>query len=213
METYNDELILLDNGEAIENVVEENRHKNDINDGYIIIDEETIEFSERCILEEKVFMIIPTSFDIMVEEDIEVKYPLEDRPQVIFTNLDTSINITISQRRDQILQNDQVEALKNIIQDNVKEEHSDLKLIGDGVFCVEENNIAYFDFMSSAVDSEMYNLLYVLSLDSTLILGSFNCIQEYMADWKDIFLQMLQSTRLVKGVDFNKLLSSNNALV
>ena len=197
METYDDEFIFLGekepDNEDVESVAVEEKYNHNINDGYVVINEEKLEFTKRDIYEGIVFMTMPTSFEPMPIKQAKAKYPEYDRPGVIFTNLETTINATLSYQRKEPLENDGVEELKNIIQNGLLEELPKLKIIESGMLSINELNIAYFDFVTLVSRSQVYNLIYIFSLEGILVVGSFNCLKEDMGDWRDIFFQMMNS--------------------
>ena len=200
METYDDKLVFLGDkepdNEKVEIVVVEEKYNHDINSGYVIINEEKLGFSKRDIFEGIVFMTMPNSFELMPIKQAMAKYPSYDRPGVIFTNPETNINVTLSYQRNEPLENDGVEELKNSIQDSILEELPKLKIIESNVISVNELNIAYFDFIASVSRSQVYNLIYIFSLEGVLVIGSFNCLKEDMVSWKEIFFQMIHSISL-----------------
>ena len=93
--------------------------------------------------------------------------------------------------------NDQTDEVKNAIQEVVMRLHPASKVIDSTVIDALGHNIAYFDFVSAAIDTNVYNLMFFFSLRGTLLMGSFNCLQQDMEDWKEVFIQMLQSIKFL----------------
>jgi hypothetical protein len=48
------------------------------------------------ILSNKIEVLIPESFDIMSEEMLKHKYPLETRPTLVYTNEDGTVNVAFN---------------------------------------------------------------------------------------------------------------------
>lgn len=80
----------------------------------IYIKEEKYEFVETFLFEDKMSVMLPKSFGDMPKELAQIKYPMEQRPQVIKTNEVTDINFTFS-LVEQPLTNDKVESITEYI--------------------------------------------------------------------------------------------------
>ena len=170
-------------------------HINNILDGYIIIDDDKIPFERRGIFNGRLSVIMPESFIIMPKELAELKYPYTQRPEEIYTNSETTVNFTISYKNDKA-SNDDIPRAKDIIQQAVMRVHAASKVIDSETISVSDLNIAYFDFVTPAIDMDIYNVLFFFSLDSRIMLGSFNCPQVNMDVWKPVLVQMLESLRI-----------------
>jgi hypothetical protein len=170
---------------------------NDINNGYIVIEETRISFDEREIIDGKLYMTIPSDFELMPLELAKFKYPNENRPDIIFTNEEGSININFALTGDD-LKNEEVEDAKNYLQEVMSKMNPSSKIISNSVI-EEETRIGYFDFISPAIDGEIYNLMFLFSLDGEFVLGTFNCMDFDMAGWLEIAGQMIRSIRVIQG--------------
>jgi len=93
-------------------------------------------------------------------------------------------------------------SVKKFFQPNLRERWVKMnpsgKIISSSVI-EAETRIGHFDFVSPAIDGEIYNLMFVFSLDGQFILGTFNCMHFDMACWLEVAGQMLRSIRVVKG--------------
>jgi len=198
MKTYGDEdfIFLANELENQRNKQEEPEYENHINDGYIIIAHTKFPFKEEVISDDEFSMILPEMFSVMSHEMAQIKYPSQSRPDFILTNPETTINLTFFHKDDEVTNAD-IEEVKNAIQEIMMRLHPTSKVIDSTVIEVQERNIAYFDFVSSAIDTNVYNLMFFFSLSGTLLMGSFNCLHQDMDDWKEIFIQMLQSVKFL----------------
>ena len=167
--------------------------QNDINDGYVVIRGSNIPFDEREIIENRLFMTVPTEFALLPQELAKTKYPNENRPDIIFSNEIGSINITFSLTGDP-LKDDDVKGTGEHLQQIIIKMNPSCGIISSEV--IEENvRIGYFDFISPAIDGEIYNLMFIFSLEGEFILGTFNCMHQDMNNWQEIAIQMLGSIR------------------
>lgn len=73
-----------------------------IKEGQLTIEDEMIEFAESSFYEDHIRMFIPTAFEEMEPELMDIKYPSSRRPDYIYTSESTSINITMKMMEQQI---------------------------------------------------------------------------------------------------------------
>jgi hypothetical protein len=174
-------------------------HINNILDEYVIIDDEKIPFRRRTVLNKQLSVIMPEKFAIMSKQLAEIKYPSVNRPGEIYTNSETTINFSLTHTKDAAT-NEGIPEIKEAFQQIITRMHPASNIIDSVVLDVSGLNIAYFDFVTPALDMDIYNVTFVFSLDKRIVVGSFNCPQESMDEWKPLLAQMLQSTE----VKYNK---------
>jgi len=129
--------------------------QNDIDNGYAVIDEIRIPFSDREIIEKKLFMTMPQEFTILSLENAKAKYPSEDRPDIIYSNEDGSINISFTITKDYLVDGEVADA-RDYLQEIMEKINPSIKITSISVF---EGKIrgGYFDFISPALDGEIFN--------------------------------------------------------
>ena len=125
---------------------------------------------------------IPKDFGIMSQEYLEVKYPLEDRPSLVYTNEDGSINIGYSVKETSLDNDEAEETTKQVA--NIYDDIFDS--VDFDIIKKDEHNIGMLKFISPAVDSNIYNHLMIMSVDGKVVMVSFNCMEKDMDEWKDV---------------------------
>lgn len=170
-------------------------HENNILDGYIIMNEEKIPFVRRDVYNGRLSFILPEAFAIMPKELAEIKYPSIQRPDEIYSNNETTVNFTVSLKNDTAT-NEDIPNAKDAIQQAVMRVYAASKVIDSETIEVADLNIAFFDFVTPAIDMDVYNMLFFFSLDDRIMLGSFNCPQEDMDVWKPVVTQILESVEV-----------------
>lgn len=63
---------------------------------------------------------------------------------------------------------------------------------------VDEKNIGYFDFKSSAIDDFLYNFIFLLEFQEKTVMGTFSCSFSEYEEWKDIVIQMVNTIKVNK---------------
>ena len=138
--------------------------------------------------------MLPTTFVTMPQSMVRVKYQSENRPQIIKTSLDTSVNFTFSlvpqEVRPEQLRS-LVSQLKAVIQRmnpantfyDMKEEQT-----------ASQIPICWFDYKGFAIDEQVYYIMFALPWkDKQLIHGTFNCKYSDMNEWKEAARQAILS--------------------
>lgn len=168
-----------------------NQEHTDLESG-MYIEDELVEFERTSLFNGKMDIMLPASFVDLPPNLAKIKYPSEQRPQIIKTSLDTSVNMTFSLygmgiRGDQTI--GAAEEFKMIIKKmnpsytfyDLKEEKQD------------NLHISWFDFKSFCADTPAYNIMYITPIHGHLMHGIFNCPYKKVAEWKEAAHRMVLS--------------------
>jgi len=192
MDTRVDEKILDFINEA-----EKRKARKDICNGPIKIGERYYEFEESEFFDEKLKIYIPKDFEDMPLDARKLKYPSESRPEIIKSNEDGSIAITLN-IIDSPLDEERVEELKDGMKMIIKKTNPANVFYEDGVLEVDSKNIGFFEFKSSAINDFLYNVMFFLEFGGKTLMGSFSCLYTNYEDWRDITFQVIKTVRVVK---------------
>lgn len=174
---------------------------NNIYEG-VYINHHMYEFEKENLFQDSMSIMLPKDFITMPTKMAKIKYPSESRPQIIKTDYSGSINFTFSLFNMPIKENQIEGACKNF-----------KKLLRNlqpsNTFFDEENRtsngkcISLFDYKSNAVDCQVYNIVYVTSINGNILHGIFNCRYVDMEKWKPIANQVIDSIEEI-GSDLNE---------
>lgn len=163
-----------------------------IETGFYIKDE-LVEFERIGIPPIQISLMLPNSFLTMPPALMKVKYQSENRPQIIKTSLDTSINFTFS-RLPQFIKNEQVSLAAKQFRLIIQKVNPANVFFDEGEVFVGTSTLCWFDYKSYAVDEHVYNLMYVMPLRGGAMLhGVFNCQHKDKDEWKGAALQAILS--------------------
>lgn len=180
------------------NEAEKREEKKDICSGSVKIGDRYYEFEETEFFEEKLKLYIPKDFEDMPLEGRKFKYPSENRPEIIKCNEDGSIAITLN-IIDSPLDEEHVEMLRDMMKSINQRLNPANIFFDEGILEIDEKNIGYFDFKSSAIDDFLYNFVFLLELQEKTLMGTFSCSFSEYEEWKDIVIQMINTIRLSKA--------------
>lgn len=152
--------------------------------------EETLILFERKRLDDLgITMMIPYSLFPMNELEKKSKYPMEKRPEIIWTDTNGEISLTLSILKQNVneaelpqLRDDLGNAILSVYPHYIFQDKGQLW-----------NNINFYwtDFLAPVMGGMIYHVLYVSLWDNGILLGGFNCPAKIQRAWKRIILQMI----------------------
>lgn len=179
------------------NAAEKLEKQKDICNGKIKIIDRYYEFKETEFFDEKLKMYIPESFQDMPLEARRFKYPSESRPEIIKCNEDGSIAITLNVI-DSPLNEDYVEKIRDLMKLMNQRLNPANLYFDEGILEVDEKNIGFYDFKSSALDDYLYNLIFLLEFQEKTLMGTFSCSYGIYKEWKGVAMEMIKTIRVHK---------------
>lgn len=193
-EDYGDETFLyLLREQEEETKQKEAQQEARIENGRVVLGEETWEFARNPIWEDGFSMILPTAFELLSEDLAQIKYPYENRPDFILSSPDTTINLTFSYPMGQ-MELEEASNIRDSIEGILVQLREELVVQEKDVFYVGEVPIAWLEFTSKAIDSYLYNLMFFFGMEGQALFGSFNCLVGQREEWQPILQQILHST-------------------
>ena len=142
----------------------------------------------------KVF--IPSGFALMDEATLKARYPLEGRrPTEVYTNTEGTIYIAFNhtQTRGGITDLPQFKMVfeRQFNQPGINFKKSELKPINGTDFIILE-------FITPSPDGEVYNRMFITSLENRLLMGTFNCTVSHLQEWQPIADKIVNSLEVLK---------------
>ncbi|ERI10669.1 hypothetical protein [Aneurinibacillus aneurinilyticus] len=171
-----------------------------IKEGQLTIEDETIEFTEIGFYEDQIRMSIPAAFEEMEPELMDIKYPSRRRPDYIYTSESTSINVTMKIMEQQIKE-EELEDFTHTMMDILRKLQPDADMLDIGIKEVNGVQIGYFDFITKALDTKTYNVMFLFIVGDNVATGSVNCLKKEMNVWKPIAYGMMDSISIVNKLD------------
>lgn len=163
----------------------------------VFIKGEFVEFEEVKLFDKKMSILLPKTFIDMPKKIALIKYPSNQRPQVIKTDLLGATNFAFN-LFDQPVTTKQlpevVKTFKNMIQKvnpaNIFYEEKTEPL--------EDGMVSWFDFKGYAIDEQIYYIYYVTVIDGKLLHGIFNCMMKDLEEYKEIAQLVMHSIKNYK---------------
>lgn len=156
---------------------------------------ETLE--TRLLLEGKVEMLVPASFQPMPEAMLKLKYPMERRPTLVLSNERGAVSLALNHTQDRLPIKSLPEAHRAVDQmfhnmyPSAQWFRSELTTLNGRQFFVLE-------LRTPALDTEVRNLIVATSLDERLLLVTVNMTKALEEEWLDIANRMIRSIVVTK---------------
>jgi hypothetical protein len=166
----------------------------DLDKGYVVINQKVYEIEEMALAEGKFTMSMPLEFEYLDESLAESKYPNNLRPQYIYSDKTTCVNITFTVD-DKMIDAEEVEELKENLICIMSDLHPEYEIIDELIIHGDDSTIATFGFTKSTLDGEIYQMIFLMSLNEKLLLGGFNCNAQVKDEWYSVIHQMIQTIR------------------
>ncbi len=189
MEEYRDERFI-----AMLKERQEMTQNRDIQQGSVYVDGDMVEFAEREIFPGRLFMWMPREFELLSKNLAQIKYPNASRPDIIYSNAQATVNVAFARKAEKLLEGQEEDA-RDYFEQVIHRLQPASSTIEKQTQQAGGKQIAWFDFVSPAIDSDIYNLMFFASIGRQLLMGTCNCLKPEQNIWKELFIQMIASAR------------------
>ena len=150
------------------------------------------ELASRSFLDGRLTMLIPVGFEPMSEEMLSFKYPSERRPTLVFTDPSGAVNVALNHTRNSV-RDDQVPELHQAMDQMFRRLYPSAEWYRSETG--QRDGMRYFtlDLITPAIDTEIRNMIFAVSLEGRMLLISFNCVRELEAQWAPLGQQIIDS--------------------
>lgn len=131
----------------------------------------------------KVELLAPSDLKSMSDEMFKVKYRKPTRPELLLTDENGEVNL-VGDLTTQPLTEARLVDFKNFQMNSLKKNRTDLNFLGDGVKTVNGKKVAYFKFISDAIDQRIFNYYSIIVVDGKAMIFTFNCIEKLKDTWE-----------------------------
>ncbi len=151
-----------------------------------------VDLESKLLLDGKIELKIPHDFDLMKEDMLKVKYPMESRPTLVYTNESGGINVALNHTQNKADQ-DMITAYKDNLVQTFKSVYPSAKWKDSGVKEINGRKVGYMELVTPAMDTEIYNLLFFTDLEGRLLICTFNCTKKDIKDWTPVGKEIMNS--------------------
>lgn len=166
----------------------------------LFIEGKRIRFSPALLFDGKVSAMIPENFSEMPDMIAKIRYISSSRPPVILTNTRYDENFAFHLLKHEEAGGEvQPELLIKQMQDSVLRHAPETVLYDEGEVSLEELKGRWFEYKNFTLDDETYHIQFLISSNSYLLAGDFNCRMVFFDEWKHPVLESLKYIKIIEG--------------
>ena len=183
----------LDN--AAERAAQEEAKYKDIYAGEVRCGSEILFFERVSLYENRLSVMLPKSYKDLPKALAKMKYPMENRPAVIKTNADTTVNIAFAYHK-QAFSEAQVESAAKGLKEGLARMTPGARFLDTRILkTLEGIKFSCFEFFSTGLDAEAYHLFGFVPVHGQFLHFIFNAPAELARTWQPVALQVCESVR------------------
>ena len=179
----------------------QNKKSTSLEDG-VYIKGELVEFEPCKLFDDSMEVMIPKTFVTMPKKIAKMKYPSDDRPKVIKTDLLGATNFCFNLFKQAVTADDLPEVVK-AFRDMIKKVHPANVFYETGTEDIGDTKVSWFDFKGYAIDTQIYYIYYVTVIDGNLLHGVFCCMTEDIEHYKEVAFMVMRSIKDLTGGEEN----------
>lgn len=136
-------------------------------------------------------LMIPAKFSIMSRQMMAIKYPNKIGNSTVYTNEDVSVNVSIN-KTGLVIKNDELSEQIDEFKKVYNKQGVEIKA---SVLNIDNRLVWQLEFISKAINSEIYNKMIFFEDKGYLIIVSFNCGKEQKEEWELINEYIINSLK------------------
>jgi hypothetical protein len=140
----------------------------------------------------KLRLSVPDYFTEMSSAMKHSKYPRGNSPDVVYTDEDGAVNVALNYTTAVMSDNDIATMQSRLLQQLQAANPIDLTTRTE---TINGSEFAVFEFMSQAIDTRVYNLMFLTEMDGRMLLGTFNCTESLKLEWQPRAKEILASVQ------------------
>jgi hypothetical protein len=165
-----------------------------VSDGCAYVGFDKIRFKEAELVPKRVWMRIPSDFEIMDGPLAETKYPGEDRPDYIYANPAGTLNFCFSIDPGKIADRE-IALVRSALLHEMQRLYPASPIESGDTVNAYGKKVSYFSFTSPVLDGDLYNFMFFTENAGNLLIGTFNCVAFQKDDWTPVLPQVLETLR------------------
>ena len=160
--------------------------------------EKPSKLQKQVLFDGNIEIMLPSNFEALDTTVINYKYPTANKPKVVYSNVEMSINVAFAVKENASKSKINVSLSTDIMASTLKEALPGSKVLDQGVIRQSGGDFGYVELRTKALDTQIYNLMYFVITEEELIIVSFNCPMKLLKTWKPVAKDIMASL-VVKG--------------
>ena len=166
----------------------------DLYQDFVNIDEQAVPVIDQRIMDGKITLRMPKLFSIMPAQLASLKYPSERRPNIIYTDESSTINLAFNKTSNPLSEAEVAEFQESMI-DVLEQAQPAAEWFDTDVIKIDDKTVGFIEVITPAIDGEIFNLMFFVSIDGQALIGTFNCMEEDIETWRPIARAMMETMK------------------
>ena len=163
---------------------------------FITIDDEQVQVKDQSLLDGKMTLRMPNLFSIMSIEVASLKYPSERRPNPIYTDESSTINLAFNLTPHR-LEEQGVAAFQENMIDILEQAQPAADWLDTDIKTIHDKTVGFLEVITPAIDGDIFNLMFFASIEGRALIGTFNCLEDDLETWRPIARAMMDSVQFM----------------
>lgn len=156
-----------------------------------------VKFFRRVIEEFGLSFYMPESFELLDDEMKKTFYPFGNPPRNVYSDFDIPFQITLN-KTDNIVPDDGIPKLMQMSAKILENYGPKSKILSNGVIRHEEHNIGIMEVGTRAVDCNVHNVMFYISIENRVVIGNINFATKYSKRMIPIAKQIIDSIEFIR---------------
>jgi len=149
----------------------------------------------RTVLGGRLSILVPSDFTLMDKGMLDLKYPMQaHRPSEVYTNYEGSINVAFNFTQNRGAMRE-LPAFREFLQHQF--DRPGVEFLNSEIRSINGRDFAVQEFITQAIDSRIYNHMFVTSLDGRWLMCTFNCTINHLDEWRPKAAEIVNSVRVL----------------
>ncbi len=150
---------------------------------------------KMSILDGKVEFLVPKELSKMTGDMWKIKYGNAKQPVLALSDKDGEANL-IGQMTNQDWEENNLDEYKNFRIENLRKTRPNLKVLKDGNKEINGRKVGFFQFMTEAVDANVFNYYFFTVVEGKILIFTFNCPEKLKSSWEIVGDQIVSSLKI-----------------
>ncbi len=152
--------------------------------------------------DQNVELSIPKELSPISDELWKIKYGAVNRPTMVYSDKKAEANL-IGNITNQIWEEQNIEAYRDFRIENLKKTRTDIEVLESGTKEVSGRKVAFFKFMSKAIDTRIFNQYFFVVVDNEVLMFTINYPEKLKVIWDKISYDIIALALRYKSNIFN----------
>lgn len=143
---------------------------------------EGITLKPMKVIDGRLSLLIPDGFTVMTDDLLRVKYPTDNRPTLVYTNENGSVNVAINHTQNRMAMS-QLDEARQAMEAAFQKVHPTAKWYEKGPKTINGRDWQTLNLETTAIDTQIRNMMVFTSSDNRMLMTSVNITKELEGQW------------------------------